>query len=1167
MSRRIFPIAYLTCIFLSLFLTIFNFPQPTLAIIPNLNEQDGLIHGWHQSLNKLRADHSYFFSKQSHNDVLIEFESFLTKMRGLGVDIDSPDGWNALGSLSGLKNGRHFGADPKSTGMTRGNRLSQFTPHLLEKKNQIHIPERAKFLTPRVDVSLSSPNTISAMESLLYPTQANISDSDGCFEGDLTCHQNAQKPQQAEADDDPSTTPEAPSTPPPTPQHLIPSVQGLESNRGSSTTPRKTESWCRSVLQDSYQVYPQRLVLDIEEITISFQDLECERHIERDDLVRVLPITAALISDDELRYEFAKLGCSWFYRPLSDPTRLPCVSQCTRIRNFVRDLDITNASPAQLKDRAVLQTVAWPILLLAGQCEYTAFYDTSDDPRKCTHPDDTNVFKPFGESTVGRPTCQPYPEHGSFCSGLLTNSFSDPTNTAIDDVITETTPLLHSLLSIAPSYNGSQCAKALAQQICSKYIKSCAEVPVTMMDSEGQVYAVKYALPVLSHYSICTNYAKECGSFIQTISSLQVEGDQEEFRRAISLLDPSCDSKSPISAVYECDGIHYSSTYDSFPKSTSYSMGLGVSIASIQTNNFTYATQQDQSKIIPFFPEISCPAPLVIPDMPDDPTNGRIGSTSCALPCPSILYTDNDYKHISTASIVFVTFSFFCALFLFGSYLFFKEIRRGNYFLQFLICLMMVCTAFAIGAYSRYTPGNAIQPQHCISNTQLSTQNDSPGCTVEAFVIVFALLSIAAFFASSGFDLFLRVVLLVEIRPHTQQDYLLNLGYYFWGLTLPLLLTTIATGTDSLGPSDDANFYCFVHGRANKTVPWATFYLPICVQIFIGSVSLGTTIYHLARNAKRHRDAELDRQARDYNYRVSTHQDFGLGAYIVPLLLELIFFLYLGWIITLRVVIHFTDNRTRRAITNYANCLLINQPLSKHFSTEIDCNGRPGNIPVGLWWFNQLFMASLGIFTFLVLGTQRVYYQLWAAVVGYYLNFPTLLVWAATTKQAKIYGRRLARQRRIKARKLRVQGEVVDKAHQKAVEEGKEIVEQIKEQDKLVKEKLRQEQEEKQKKEREKALQLHQQNLNMIAPHLRPLYMIQQRPRRVLPSLVDLAQNPEVIIGPAPVSIVDIYTVFNVHVDQSAYTQPATVITTRDEGYGLGLGSGRVYGEEFEYDD
>jgi hypothetical protein len=223
--------------------------------------------------------------------------------------------------------------------------------------------------------------------------------------------------------------------------------------------------------------------------------------------------------------------------------------------------------------------------------------------------------------------------------------------------------------------------------------------------------------------------------------------------------------------------------------------------------------------------------------------------------------------------------------------------------------------------------------------------------------------------------------------------------------------------------------------------------------------------------------------------------------------------------------------------------------MSGEASDDFDC-GSPSTIPVGLWWFNQIFMPALGIFTFLVLGTQRIYYQLWAAVIGYYLNFPTLLVWAATTQQAKIYGRRLARQRRMKARKLRKEG-ATDTAHDQAAVEGMEIVEQIKEQDKLVKDKLRQEQEEKQKKEREKAQQMQQQNLNMIAPHLRPLYMIQQRPRRVLPSLVDIAQNPDAIIGPAPVSITDIYVTFNVQVDSTPLPtspgQPARKLTSYDD--------------------
>jgi hypothetical protein len=1089
------------------------------AKVPSKAEQGPLIDGWKNSLQKLRSEHSYFFSQTAHNDVLTEFEKYLNQMRGLGINVDSPDGWNALAGLRDPHKQRFDIVQPGSKGTTRADRFSPFkvpTPTPSTKND---------FLNPTAtgSVILDQESVNNALESLFSPQQTTVNDDSKCLEGDTTCT-------------DGETTP--PTTPPPTPQHLIPSVQGLESNRGASVLPTKTEGWCKAVLNEDFKVYPQRLLVDLDTGSVNFQDLECERHIERDDLVRVLPVTASLISDDKLRYDFAKLGCSWFYRPLDNPTKLPCVSQCTVIRDFIRDLDLNNASPAQLKDRAVLQTIAWPILLLAGQCEYTSFYLISDKFDECIHPEDYSVFKPFEETKLGRPTCSSYPEKGALCSGLLTNSYNDPSNTAIANLVGVATPLLRSLYALAPAHGDNQCVKAFAQQICSRYVMSCTEVPVTMVDAEGGVYAIKYALPVLAHQSVCQNYAKHCGSFIQTLASMQTGGDPTEFQAAISLLDPSCDSKSPVGATYECDGRHYSSTYDIFPRSSQYSMGLAVSYATIRTNNFTYATQYDQSKIIPFYPNVECPAPLVIPDSQDGPDNGRIGTTSCALPCPSILFTEGDYHAISTTALVITTVSLICAIFLVGSYIFFKEIRQGNYFLQFLLCLILICGAFSIGIYIRYSPSLSIQAKYCISNTQIATQGENVGCTIQAFIILFAISAISAFFASSGFDLFLRVVLQVEVRPHTQQDYLLNLGYFFWGWTVPLLLTTVAAATQSLGPADLGMFYCFVHGRANGTVPWATAYLPFMVQLFIGCVSLSTTIYQLVRVAKRQQEEEYERQAREHNYRSNSAPSLRLGNYIVPLMLELVFFLYLGWIVLFRAVAHFLEKRWVAATTSYANCLLVNKPIADYFSmskglgpSSLDCGARPKTITLATWWFHQIFLASLGIITFFVLGSQRVYYQLWAAVLGYYLNIPSLLVWAATTQQAKIYGKRLARARRARARKLRLQGRTEELLKEKAAAEGKEIVEQIKEQDKLVKEKLRLEQEEKQKKEREKQQLQQQQNLNMIAPHLRPLYMIQQRPRRVLPSLVDTAQNPDAQIGPKPIAISDIYTVFNVQND------------------------------------
>eukprot|EP00461_Guttulinopsis_vulgaris_P002194 UN02195 len=154
-----------------------------------------------------------------------------------------------------------------------------------------------------------------------------------------------------------------------------------------------SQAYCANVFAAEYKVYPQRINIDTENVSISFQDLECERHIERDTFVSIIPIVAGLLSDDELRYDWVKLTCSWFYRPLFNPTMLPCLSQCQVLRDYVTGLDVSTATPAQLRDKAVLETFAMPQLLLGGQCEYTDFYDHSDDKTKCIHGDDTSILQ------------------------------------------------------------------------------------------------------------------------------------------------------------------------------------------------------------------------------------------------------------------------------------------------------------------------------------------------------------------------------------------------------------------------------------------------------------------------------------------------------------------------------------------------------------------------------------------------------------------------------------------------------------------------------------------------------------------------------------------------------------------------------------------------------
>lgn len=742
----------------------------------------------------------------------------------------------------------------------------------------------------------------------------------------------------------------------------------------------------------------------------------------------------------------------------------------------------------------------------------------------------------MADANIKRPQCSEYT--GELCEGMLTHYYHDPTNKLFQEV-ERNEGLLRAIYRLAPR---PQCLSSFARFVCSRYVMSCTEVPVTLSDLAGNLHVVKYALPVLANSNVCQKYQTDCADFRGRLSATAKEfvaalppsmGSSFKVSTLLNFIEPNCDTTAPVGAQYECDSTTYSGMYKYFPEGLYYQMDLGITTATIKTQNFDYDTQYDQSTLLPFTPPISCPAPLVVWEPGVSAMSSQLLGGSCAQPCPSMLFSQHDYKTISTLAIILCTISILASAFLLISYLCFKEIRQGNYFLQFLACIVVITFAFAIGVYIRFDPSTSIQQKYCKNNTDLGTQTENPGCTIQAFLVQFAFLSLSAFFASSGFDLFLKIVLTVEIRPNTQYDYLLSLAYYFWGWTVPLTLTVVAAATESLGPGDLGVFFCFVHGRNNGTVPWATAYLPIMIQLFIGCISLSTTIFQLVKLAKRQQADDYERQLRDHNYRPSTAPTLRLANYTVPLFLELVFFCYLMFIVLFRAAVFFSESGWKATATTFVSCLLFKQPFTEHIHRSnplfpiAECGDKPETIKVGVWYFYQCFLSLVGVATFLVLGTQKIYYQLWSAVVGYYLNIPGLLVWAATTHQAKIYAKRLAKQRRDRQKQLLDAGKTDQLAREAAQSGGEqEIVDQVKQQAQMIKDQERAVLEEKQKKERERQEKQKEQQLNMIAPHLRPMYLVQQRPRKLLPSLIDLANQDNPQWGPKPSSVPDIFELF-----------------------------------------
>ncbi len=718
--------------------------------------------------------------------------------------------------------------------------------------------------------------------------------------------------------------------------------------------PVPSTSICASILAPNYSAAPVNP-------TTGAEDVACPLDVEDFTAPSLVPLIVGQTHNTTLKLELARFLCASYYPPCGTPTMKPCRSSCENIVGIVGPVITAgpDAATPEGRDALLVQSLGlWTTLFNSGNCNgYSA------DTTVCN----SGNFSPAITSAAAIPAAKCEKYTGSACAGVVDNVYvpAGQTQAAIEANLAAATGIYR----LTPF--GTNCTKDMAKFLCSKAFWPCYTTTATFA---GATRPFQY--PQLTLRSVCDSYSSSCASFITTFQ-------QKEPARS-ALLVPNCTlSRTPILERRKCDGtvlnglLTFPEVSSTFPPSIT-----------VPGQDFTSATVQNLPADWTVSPTITCPAPLVIPDNPR--TSKRISGSHCAMPCPSFMFSSDEYVTQSKAYLGVSVVSFVCAWFLLLTFTTFAEKRKSTYVVSFMAMLVVISTAIFIGALATYPQQkkNGIPEALCENNTDEMEMPTGGWCVVQAVSVVGGMISLAAWWCVSAADLFIKIVVGWRPSVSSRQHTILRWAYNIWGWAIPALLTIIALSLNSLGAVDLSGCYCFIHSRSNSFpfAPWLVVYYPIMIYIFVGGGSMIATLVTLSRSS------------RNSNSQSCKH-------YSGPIIFVLVFLVVFGSLIAYRATAYFREAPWRESATEFVTCLLMEKPFNPSKVCG-DGHGHPSERPnVPFWNYIHFIVSATGLIAMTIYGTTGDIYKLWAARMGWLFNIDYCKRYGENTTEA-------ARQRR-----------------------------------------------------------------------------------------------------------------------------------------------------------
>ena len=496
--------------------------------------------------------------------------------------------------------------------------------------------------------------------------------------------------------------------------------------------------------------------------------------------------------------DFAQLMCFAVYKPCQ---RYVSQEFCQRTLGANKTVDGTCSQDISTGFLAA----AVPQFSVVFDCNYQ-LYNTINGGGVGPFVSQSNVVVPADQ-------CQPL-SNTSVCRGVVDYPIYVPWSTGGDQSRIEAQVATTFKQAFITAAVGTGCLESIEKMLCSMVYTRC---DTTVLESSLTPFlpylppgsllprvlpALKIPFPQLPCSSLCQRVQAQCSTLLASNEALAglANCTGQGF-----VLAPS---KTCTGASSDAGGLN-------FPNSTSTLAYLTLSGNRVpvvsQCNQFVSLYATNVSEVF------ECPFPLVRASGPDS-VNAILGG-SCALPCPSIVFSRDDWAKANRFVIGFVVASFITSLFLWLTWVIFPVKRKQTNTLMFNSCTLWL--SFTMVIMSIHAGGHPSQIS-CQNDSEYNTQSQGGMCLFTSMMFFFFSIAGVGFWFTASFDLYLKIVLNLKIDMLKQKK--LNRLYMALGWGMPGLLLIIALGTHSLGGTGGTP-WCFFQNEAPDYADWVSVWL------------------------------------------------------------------------------------------------------------------------------------------------------------------------------------------------------------------------------------------------------------------------------------------------------------------------------------------------------
>jgi len=372
---------------------------------------------------------------------------------------------------------------------------------------------------------------------------------------------------------------------------------------------------------------------------------------------------------------------------------------------------------------------------------------------------------------------------------------------------------------------------------------------------------------------------------------------------------------------------------------------------------------------------VVCPYPLVIPADPNAPT---LAGGVCGLPCPILVFSEEDYNNVDILQTTLVVISFLFSVWTASTWIIFKQKRAQKYVLYFNVSIVYI-TVILLSFVIYRGGGKHVAHMGCKDNSQTYDTNGWNWCIVGGAMVVFGVMHSVSWWLISALDLFLKIVLQWRPMETSKANKAKELFYRINAPLIPAILVFIALGENIMGAADLGVAWCQFHARNpdHPDLEWFILYFPVLIVAVFGFFFMTSIMVSLCRSA----------QATGTNRRKGWWK-----RYLRPIVFLGAFLIIFIWIFAFRVSAWYQTQTWIDNAKDWVECLLVDGPVGLR---QCAPDKPPGGPSVVLWNLIHVAVAGTGIYTFMIYGIMEENFRLWAKLLGDCCNCDGCRVWGA----------------------------------------------------------------------------------------------------------------------------------------------------------------------------